>query len=166
MNEVISVMSDPSEINTPKNADIERLRESIQSLNSDIAALKGSIGEYYWQAFLEDKQYEPELGDVFREIRMKTDEITSLEQEIQIFEDGAGQPMQPPVQLQLEHVVCHSCGMLNDGEAEFCQACGMAIRGEIMSEYKVEDYGICPLCGATLQEDAVFCYTCGARIKM
>jgi ribosomal protein L40E len=159
-------MSDPAEINAPKNDGIEKLRETIQSLTSDIAALKGRIGEYYWQAFLADEQYEPELGDVFRRIQMKTDEITTLEQEIQILEDGAGQPMQPPVQFQLDHVICHSCGMLNDGEAEICQACGMTIREEIVSEYRVEDYGICPLCGATLQEEAVFCYTCGARIKM
>ncbi|MDR1579550.1 MAG: zinc ribbon domain-containing protein [Synergistaceae bacterium] len=159
-------MNDPSEINLPQSADIEKLRENIKSLTSDAAALKGRIGEYFWQAFLEDGQYEPELGGVFREIQMKTDEITSLEQEIQILEDGAGQPMQPPVQFQLNNVICRSCGMLNDGEAKFCQACGIAIREEIVSEYKVEDYGKCPLCGATLPEDAVFCYTCGARIRM
>jgi ribosomal protein L40E len=63
-------------------------------------------------------------------------------------------------------VICRSCGMPNDGGAKFCQACGMAIREEIVSEYKVEDYGICPLCGASLQEDAVFCYTCGARVRI
>jgi predicted nucleic acid-binding Zn ribbon protein len=56
--------------------------------------------------------------------------------------------------------------MLNDGGAKFCQACGMAIHEEVVSEYKVEDYGICPLCGASLQEDAVFCYTCGARVRI
>ncbi|MDR0653119.1 MAG: zinc ribbon domain-containing protein [Synergistaceae bacterium] len=159
-------MSDLSEINTPKNSDIEKLREDIQSLVSDITALKGRIGEYYWQAFLANERYEPELGDVFRRIQMKTDEITSLEQEIQILEDGTGQLMQPPVQFQLEHVICNSCGMLNDIGAKFCQACGMAIYEEVVSEYKNEDCGICPLCGATLQEDAVFCYTCGARIRM
>jgi ribosomal protein L40E len=159
-------MSDPSEKNIPQNSDIEKLRDTVQSIASDIAALKGRIGEYYWQAFLADEQYEPELGDVFRRIQMKTDEITSLEQEIQILEDGADQPMQPPVRLHLEHVICGSCGMLNDGGAKFCQACGMAIRKEIVSEYKVEDCGICPLCGAALQDDAVFCYTCGARIKV
>lgn len=159
-------MSDPSEKNIPKNADIEKLRETIQTLNSDVAALKGRIGEYYWQAFLRNERYEPELGDVFRRIQMKTDEITSLEQEIQLLEDGAGQPMQPPVQFQLAHAICRSCGMLNDGGAKFCQSCGMAIQEDAVTEYETENDGICPLCGAALPDEAVFCYTCGARIRI
>ncbi|MDR3165762.1 MAG: zinc ribbon domain-containing protein [Synergistaceae bacterium] len=159
-------MSNPSETNIHKNAGVENLYESIQSLVADIAALKGKIGEYYWQAFLERGQYEPALGDVFRGIQMKIDEITFLEQEIQIIEDGAGQPIQPPVRFQPKDVACRSCGMLNDGGAKFCQACGMTIHEESVVEYKVENFGICPLCGASLPEDSVFCYTCGARIKM
>ena len=159
-------MSSPSESNIHKNSSLEGFNEAIQSRTADIAALKGRIGEYYWQAFLESGRYEPELGDVFRRIQMKLDEITFLEQEIQMLEDGAGQPIQPPVQFQLGQAICGSCGMLNDAGAKFCAACGMAIRAEAVSEYKVEDYGICPLCGAALQEEAVFCYTCGARIRM
>jgi polyhydroxyalkanoate synthesis regulator phasin len=105
-------MSEPSEINAPQNAEAEELREAIQSLVSDVTALKAGIGEYYWRAFMANGQCEPELGGIFKEIQTKADEITSLEQEIQILEDGAGTPIQPPVRFQLERVECPSCEIL------------------------------------------------------
>jgi ribosomal protein L40E len=156
--------------NASSDAEIDNLRSEIQSLNSEIAELKNRIGEYYWQAFVASGQHESALKDVFNGILSRADEITVLEQDIQTAQDGADQPIQPPIQLLMAQVACKSCGTMNDAPAKFCSSCGIALeeepKGKEISEYHVEDYGICPLCGANLQDDAIFCYTCGARVKI
>ncbi|MDR1966376.1 MAG: zinc ribbon domain-containing protein [Synergistaceae bacterium] len=146
--------------------DVERLHAEILRLNSEIADLKREIGEHYWRLFSADGQFEPSLGDVYNGIQSRLDDITGLETELQIIEDGMSQLIQPPVPLQFSRISCRSCGTVNDGNDSFCSSCGMKLKEDFTSEYKAEDYGICPLCGATLPEDTVFCYTCGARVKI
>jgi hypothetical protein len=156
--------------NASNDVEIDNLRSEIQSLNSEIAELKNRIGEYYWQAFVASGQHEPALKDVFNDIQSRADEITVLEQGIQIVQDGADQPIQPPIQLLMAQVACKSCGTMNDAPAKLCSSCGIALEEEPkrneLSECHAEDCEICPLCGANLQDDAIFCYTCGARVKI
>jgi ribosomal protein L40E len=149
-----------------QNPEIDELRLEVRSLEAHIHELKSRIGEYYWQVFCSTGKYEPSLNALIMQIQKRVDQITATELEIQIIEDGDNQPIQPPVVLQLDRVVCHSCGAVNEGSARICASCGMKLKEDLTSEYKVEDYGICPLCGSALSEDAVFCYTCGARIKI
>jgi ribosomal protein L40E len=155
------------------DVEIDDLRSEIQFLNSEITSLKSKIGEYYWHSFLKSGEHESELQDVFNGIQSRTDEITALEQDIQIAEDGSDQPIQPPVQIRIDQVICKSCGTSNDFIAKFCSSCGIALEKEVPErsedkspESRTEDSGICPLCGAILQDDAIFCYTCGARVKI
>ena len=152
-----------------EDAEIARLRNEIQSLNSNITELMGRIGEYYWQSFLTEGQYEPELKGVFDDIRTQTEEMADLEQDIQATENDFGQPIQPPVQFHIKHVICESCGTADDASAELCSSCGTPLEDDKSNEQperRAENYEICPLCGARLEDDAIFCNICGARIQI
>ncbi|MDR2780490.1 MAG: zinc ribbon domain-containing protein, partial [Synergistaceae bacterium] len=94
------------------------------------------------------------------------EEVAELEQEIQIMEDGMDKLIQPPVTLQLDYIVCGSCGAQNAGSANSCESCGEKLSKEMTLEGEVEEDGVCPLCGTTLPEDAIFCYSCGARVTI
>jgi ribosomal protein L40E len=155
--------------NVSRDVEIENLRSKIQFLNSEIVESKGKIGEYYWRLFLAGGPHEPVLQEIFDVIQTRVDEITALEQDIQMAEDGFDQPIQPPVQIQMDQVICQSCGTTNDTTVKHCSSCGMILKEEESEpayDNNAEDYGTCPLCGADLPEDAIFCYTCGARIRI
>ncbi|MDR3281344.1 MAG: zinc ribbon domain-containing protein [Synergistaceae bacterium] len=149
-----------------RDFNIDAMRFDIKNLEGEIARLKSYMGEYYWLKLSNGGHVDPEIKNVFNGIRAKMDAITKIETEMQVIEDGEGQPIQPPIELQINRIICQSCGMVNDGTSKFCSSCGIALKEERKAEYHVEDYGICPLCGAPIPDDSIFCYTCGARVNI
>jgi ribosomal protein L40E len=149
-----------------RESDIESMRSKITSLYSEIANMKNKIGEYYWHVFSISGQYDPAIGEFFRDIGRRVEEIADLEREIQIIEDGTDNPIQPPITVQLDFIVCGFCGAQNAGNAKFCESCGAKLNKEMTLEEGEEILEVCPLCGASLPDDAIFCYTCGARVTI
>jgi len=146
--------------------DIDAMRSDIKDRATEVAELKRQIGEYYWLRHSTSEDYEPELKGAFIRIRSLLDSIVEAEAGMNMIEDGEGQPIQPPVELHIDMIVCQSCGTLNSGSEKQCSSCGLPLKETPMPEYHVEDYGICPLCGSSLPDDALFCYSCGARVKI
>jgi ribosomal protein L40E len=162
----IAEIENTSQEKNPPTADIGDIRSKIRFLENEIAVMKNKVGEHYLRVYIETGYCEQGLREIFEDITARKDEISSMEMDIQIAEDGGGQLIQPPVALYLDHVVCHSCGAVNDEGSQYCSSCGIRIAEDFTAEYNVEDFGICPLCGASLMEDAIFCYTCGAQVKI
>jgi ribosomal protein L40E len=161
--------------NTPKeivstgscSMDVERMRSEIKSLSSEIVEIKNKIGEYYWHIFTLSGQYDPAIGELFLGIRSRIDDIAVLEQEVQIIKDGMHKPIQPPVEVHVNYVICGSCGSENDTDAQVCEFCGIKLEpAHRTSVSNKAEWDVCHLCGTQVQEDAIFCYTCGARVKI
>ena len=136
-----------------EDADIERIRTEIQSLNSKVTELMSKIGEHYSQSFLTEGHCDPELKDIFDDISEHTEKITGFEQDM----------------LTAKNVICTSCGKEENVSVKVCSSCGTLLDDKTIEQsehLEEENCGICPLCGENLEDDAIFCYTCGARIKI
>jgi hypothetical protein len=124
-NSSVSAPEEPS-----RDAVLTSLRSGIKTLEGDIYALKCRVGDFYWKRFAQTGKFDPEVRAILGRIRSKIDNITETELEIQIIEDGEGQPLQPPIELQLDRVVCRSCGMTNAPASKYCSSCGMPLGEE------------------------------------
>ena len=64
----------------------------------------------------------------------------------------AGEQQKSKMDMQLQQsggVACHSCGTMNDADAQYCMSCGAPLHGIV-----------CPNCGSEIDADSDFCEVC------
>ncbi len=132
---------------TKNFADVTRLNGLISDKEKRVSQLHSAIGEAYYNRHKDDPAAEE---------RQSIDEINTLQQEIQQYQNEI---------QQIRGVTkCPKCGADVAITAGFCNVCGAQLPRQTAAEPAEEEGSVCPNCHSPVAKGSSFCTNCGTRL--
>ncbi len=174
---------------TDLQAELLKLEANMRTAETDAAAQKVKLGEYFYNKHEQGEKYEESAESIINAIKELYDSVNAMKNDVEaiqketqrrneeikrLAEEAARKQEEAAAALaaanamknitpdaQNLNVVCKKCGSILFMDAKFCAECGTPV---IKDEPKAAA-GVCTKCGASLESGARFCAECGSGVS-